>query len=44
MDSPQESNIFNKEVLNEHMTVNYIANREKSDEGLEKPKSKILFK
>jgi len=44
MNNPQESHIFKKEVLNEYMTTNYTENREKSDESLENPKSKFLFK
>lgn len=44
MNNSQESHIFNKEVLNEHMTKNYIENREESDESLENPKSKFVFK
>jgi len=44
MNNPQESQIFNEGAIDEHLTTNYIANREESDEGLEKPKSKFLFK
>lgn len=41
MYNPQELHIFNKELLNDHMTKNDIANREESNECLKKLKSKL---
>lgn len=43
MNNPQESQIFNKQALNDHMTKKYKANREESNEFLKQPKSKFFI-
>jgi len=41
MNNPQESHIFNEQVLNDPMTKKCIANREESNECLKQPESKF---
>lgn len=41
MKNPQESHIFNKQVLNDPMTKKYMGNPEESNDCFKQPESKF---